>query len=258
MDRETFEKKFFGKEKLYGTIICIGDPTVTEAAALAGTDVLWIDMEHSPISGLAVQNSLIAARAGNSVAFVRIPWNDPVLAKPVLDMGPDGVIFPFIRTVADAEAAVAACSYPPKGVRGCGPMRAAEYGGIPLTEYIENHSRKCLRILQIEHIDAVNALEEIVKVDGIDGFIFGPNDLSGSMGIPGHVQAPEMKEIYKRAAKILEKSGKPFGVATFYEEEWLRFWGDIGATMFFCGCDYSFLYSGVSDMIKGVKNVFEK
>ena len=109
---------------MYGTLLCIGDPTVTEIISQAGFDVLWIDTEHSPISGITLQNTLIAARAGGTPAWVRIPWNDPVLAKPVLDMGADGIIFPYIRTLEDAERAVAACEYPPRGVRGYGPMKA--------------------------------------------------------------------------------------------------------------------------------------
>ena len=257
MDRETFEKKFFGKEKLYGTIICIGDPTVTEAVALAGTDVLWIDMEHSPISGLAVQNSLIASRAGNSVAFVRIPWNDPVLAKPVLDMGPDGVIFPFIRTVADAEAAVAACSYPPKGVRGYGPMRANLYGAIPQMKYVTETYRECRRVIQIEHVDAVKNLREIASVEGVDAFIFGPNDLSGSAGMIGRVRDEKMTAIYKEAAAILRESGKPFGVATFYDEEWLGMWKELGATVLFVGCDYGLLHDAAAGLESNLKKLFE-
>lgn len=258
MTIDELNSKLESGQTLCGTICCIGDPTVTEALAKSGVDLLWIDMEHSPIVGTALQNSLIAARAGGVQAWVRIPWNDPVLAKPVLDMGADGVIFPYVRTADEARRAAAACSYPPEGVRGYGPMRALDYGGIPQLEYVTKTFRKCRRIVQIEHIDAVKNLKEIAAVDGVDAFIVGPNDLSGSVGLIGRVRAPEMIKIYKEAAALLRESGKPFGVATFYEEEWIRMWADLGATVFFCGCDYGFLHDGAAALMQGYRKLFER
>ena len=253
MKKEAFSKKFQNKEMMYGTLLCIGDPTVTEIISQAGFDVLWIDTEHSPISGITLQNTLIAARAGGTPAWVRIPWNDPVLAKPVLDMGADGIIFPYIRTLEDAERAVAACEYPPRGVRGYGPMKASDYGTISQMDYVTKTYRECKRIIQIEHIDAVNDLERIAYIDGIDAFIFGPNDLSGSVGMIGKVKDEKMIEIYRRAAKILRECGKPFGVATFYDEQWLKMWAELGATIFFIGCDYGFVHDAAGGLLEKCK-----
>ncbi len=255
MKNENLDRKLNSGETVLGTLICIGDMTVTECVAKAGYDLLWIDCEHSPISGIALENTLIASRAGGVPAWVRVPWNDPVLAKPVLDMGADGIIFPYIRSADDARRAVAACEYPPAGVRGYGPMRANDYGGVPQMEYVTKTYRECKRVLQIEHIDAVNDLENIAGVDGVDAFVFGPNDLSGSVGMIGQVKAPEMIEIYKKAAAVLRKSGKPFGVATFYDEEWLRMWKDLGATILFVGCDYGFLHDAAKNVCDGLKKI---
>lgn len=257
MKNEELIKKLENKETLYGTLICIGDMTVTECISSVGFDLLWIDCEHTPISGVTLQNSLIAAHSGGTPAWVRIPWNDPVLAKPVLDMGANGVIFPYIRSADDARRAVAACEYPPKGVRGFGPMRASMYGEIPQMEFVTKKYRECRRVIQIEHIDAVNDLENIIKVEGVDAFIVGPNDLSGSVGMIGQVKAPEMIEIYKKAAAILRESGKPFGVATFYDEEWLRMWKDLGATILFVGCDYGLIHDAASDLLGGFRKLFD-
>ena len=254
MDNEKLTNKIKNGETVYGTLICIGDPTVTETIAQTGFDVLWIDCEHTPISGITLQNSLIAARAGGVSSWVRIPWNDPVLAKPVLDMGADAIIFPYIRSAEDARRAVAACEYPPKGVRGFGPMRASDYGGIPQMEFVTKTYRKCLRVLQIEHIDAVNDLENIVATEGVDAFIVGPNDLSGSIGMIGQVRAPEMMKLYERVASVLRKAGKPFGVATFYDEEWLAMWHGLGARIFFVGCDYGLIH----DAAKGLYDSYIK
>ena len=257
MSKSELLKKLNNKEKVYGTLVCIGDTAVTEAISLSGFDLIWIDCEHSLISGSTLQNTLISAKAGGTPAWVRVPWNDPVLAKPVLDMGAEGIIFPYIRSAEDARRAVAACEYPPKGVRGYGPMRSNKYGEIPQMEFVTKTYRECQRVLQIEHIDAVNDLENIIQVEGVDAFIFGPNDLSGSVGMIGQVKAKEMIEIYKRASEVLRKSGRPFGVATFYDEEWLKMWADLGATIFFVGSDYNFVYSGAKDLLSNFGKIFK-
>ena len=256
MTAEELDLKLKNKELLCGTVLCVPDPSVTEAAARAGLDVLWIDMEHSPITANVVPMLLMAARSGGAPAWVRIPWNDPVLAKPILDMGADGIIFPYVRTADEAKLAAAACSYPPEGVRGYGPMRALDYGGIPQTEYVTKIFRRCRRIVQIEHIDAVKNLREIAAVDGIDGFIIGPNDLSGSVGKIGRVRDPGMTGIYEETAAVLRESGKPFGVATFFEEEWIKMWIGLGATVFFTGSDYGFVHDGAAASANGCRKLF--
>lgn len=227
-----------------GTHVFCGSPMLTEAMAMIGFDAVWIDMEHTAIGKSEVLNNLIAIRAGGSTSFVRIPWNDPVLAKPIIDMGTDGIIFPFIRTVEDAKAAIAACEYPPKGTRGYGPLRALDYGGIDKGEFVHDNYRDMLRIIQIEHIDAVNCLEELVGLDGIDGFLVGPNDLSGSVGRIGNDLSDDMNPIYDRIGEILKDSGKIFGVATGPNEKFLSDWIRRGVNLIFTGTDVSFVYDG--------------
>src|SRR5690349_5470490 len=112
-----------------GTTITFADPTVTEA--LCGVlDFVWIDMEHNPLSLEAVQGHIMATKGSDTTPLVRVPWNDPVLIKPVLDIGAAGVIIPLIRTADDARRAVAACRYPPDGIRGFGPRRPSNYGRL--------------------------------------------------------------------------------------------------------------------------------
>ena len=144
------EKKIKNGGTLFGTHVFCGAPPLTEAISLAGFDMIWIDMEHTAIGIESLQNNLIAARAGGTPAFVRIPWNDKVLAKPVIDMGPEGIIFPYIRSADDARAAVASCEYPPAGERGYGPLRALDYGRITQTDFVDAVYRKMWRIIQIE------------------------------------------------------------------------------------------------------------
>lgn len=135
------QKAAEGKVLLGSHIFC-GDPMLTEAMSMLGFDMLWIDMEHTSIDKDRLLGNLIAAHSGGTPAFVRIPWNDMVLAKPVIDMGPDAIIFPYIRTADDARRAVAACEYPPKGIRGYGPLRALDYGAIPQVDFVDREYRK--------------------------------------------------------------------------------------------------------------------
>ena len=123
------------REKLRSGKVCVGtgitlsDAAVTEA--LAGTlDYVWIDAEHNPMSLHVMEAHLRATNGSDTAGLVRVPWNDPVLIKPVLDIGADGVIIPLIRTADDAQRAVAACRYPPDGVRGFGPRRASKYARL--------------------------------------------------------------------------------------------------------------------------------
>ena len=249
---ENLNKKAQNGEVIYGFHVFCGAPSLTECMAQTGFDVLWIDMEHTAIGIESLQNNLIAARAGGTPSFVRIPWNDMVLAKPVIDMGPEGIIFPYIRSAEDARRAVEACEYPPRGVRGYGPLRALDYGSIPQVEFVDHTYRKMWRILQIEHIDAVEHLEEIVQVEGIDAYIVGPNDLSGSVGHIGRVTHPDMMPIYDRIGEVMKKYNKLFGVSMGFVPEVIDQWLARGARMIFAGNDAGYVHDGAADVLRGL------
>ena len=241
---DDLKRKLRDKSIIYGSHVFAGMPMLTEAMAQTGFDVLWLDMEHTGIGIESLVNNLIAARAGGTPAWVRIPWNDPVRAKPVLDMGADGIIFPYVRTREEAELAAASCSYPPEGIRGYGPLRALDYGRITQAEFVAKTFRECLRIVQIEHIDAVKNLREIVRVDGIDAFIVGPNDLSGSVGRIGEVKHPALYELYEEIGRVMREEGRPFGVSTGCDREFLEYWKSIGASILFAGNDVGYVHEG--------------
>ncbi len=242
-------------ELLYGSHVFYGAPALTECMSQIGYDMLWVDMEHTAMTLDKVQDNLIAARAGGTPAFVRIPWNDKVLAKPVLDMGPDGIIFPYIRTVEDAKDAVRACEYPPYGDRGYGPLRALDYGAIAPIDYVKKEYRRMWRILQIEHIDAVNNLEQIVQIEGIDAYVVGPNDLSGSLGHMGEPHHPDMMPVYDRIGEVMKKYGKLFGVSVGSNNDIIRQWIGRGAQMIFVGSDVWYVYEGAAANLKNLQNV---
>src|SRR6185369_13551249 len=139
----------------YGSYISCTDPVVTEALS-SFNDFFWIDAEHNALSLETIQLHLMATRGSDAAAIVRVPWNDPVLIKPVLDIGADGIIVPFVRTADDVRRAVAACRYPPDGIRGFGPRRASGYGRLGGPEYCRLANESLIVVVQIEHIDAVN------------------------------------------------------------------------------------------------------
>lgn len=248
-------EKLKEKQLVSGTVIACGHPMITEMIAQCGFDVLWLDMEHSAISTETLQTNLIAARSGGTPVWVRIPWNDPVLAKPVLDMGADGIIFPFIRTLEDAKLAVAACTYPPEGIRGWGPLRAADYGRISQPQYMAEASKRCLRILQIEHVDAVKDLRRIASLEGVDALLVGPNDLSGSIGKLGQMWDDEVVELYREIGRVAREVGKPAAMCAFnpaYIPEWI----DMGFTVFFGGSDCAFVYQGAHKLLESHQEIF--
>jgi 2-dehydro-3-deoxyglucarate aldolase len=141
---------------------------------------------------------------------VRVASNDPVRIKQALDAGARGVIVPMVITAAEARAAVAASQYPPVGVRGVGLARAQSYG-MAFERYRETAATETILIVQIEHIDAVRNLDAILAVDGVDGFIVGPYDLSGSVGHPGAFDHPAVQEALREVGRVAKSSSKPAG-----------------------------------------------
>ena len=135
---------------VFGGHVFFSDPQITESMALHGYEFIWIDGEHSCFDRTQILHHIEACRSGGAASIVRIPWNDPVLAKPVLEMGPDGIIFPMVCSEKEARTVVDACCYPPIGQRGFGPRRAAQYGAISEKDYLENVNDSFLRIIQIE------------------------------------------------------------------------------------------------------------
>ena len=197
-------------ELTIGSWLTIPHQSIVEILASAEFDWLAIDIEHAAIDIESVMN-LIGHIQGNGMqALVRVSKNEEVIIKRVLDAGADGVIVPMIKNKEDALQAVDYVKYPPIGKRGVGLSRAQNYG-TGFGEYQEWVKNECVIIAQIEHIDAVNNLEDILSVNGIDGTIVGPYDLSASMGYPGEYEREDVKEALSRIDEITKKMNKPLG-----------------------------------------------
>jgi 2-keto-3-deoxy-L-rhamnonate aldolase RhmA len=208
---ESLKSKLSKGKLTIGSWITLAHPAIAEIMSRAGFDWLAVDLEHSVIT-IREAEELIRIIALSGVApLVRLSANNPVQIKRVMDAGAHGAIVPMVNSAADAEAAVEAVRYPPKGKRGVGLARAQGYGSS-FERYREWLNRETVVIVQVEHIEAVNNLEAILSVDGVDGFIVGPYDLSGSLGVPGQFDQPVVKEAMERIRSIGIASGKAFGI----------------------------------------------
>ena len=238
-------EKLQSGELIVGGHVFTTDPEITEALGMHGLEFIWIDAEHSAFDKATILGHIVAAAAAGAASFVRVAWNDPVLIKPILEMGPDGIILPMVMCADEARAAVAACSYPPAGVRGFGPRRANCYGAMETRDYLAHADERLLKILQIEHLCAVDNLDEILHVPGIDLIIVGPNDLSASIGHLGDTRHPDVIQLYDRIEDTCKRLGKPFGVSLgpsdrVSVEDWVR----RGAALVSCGDELSYIATG--------------
>ncbi len=157
----------------YGAWLSIADPVVAEIMAGAGLDYVMIDTEHAPWSLERLQTALMAFRGVETVPIVRVPWNDQVHVKQALDVGAEGILAPMVRTTAEASALVAACRYPPDGIRGFGPRRASDYGR-DIEGYMALANRSTIVIPQIEDVRTVDEIEAILDLPGVDALCIGP------------------------------------------------------------------------------------
>jgi 2-dehydro-3-deoxyglucarate aldolase/4-hydroxy-2-oxoheptanedioate aldolase len=238
-----------------GAGVSLSDPIVSELFGEAGYDFIWIDLEHSSMNVRTALGHVIAARGVGMAPFIRVPWNDPVLIKPILELAPAAVIVPMIRTPEEAARAVSACKYPPAGVRGFGPNRGIRFGGVSTADYLANADRQTLVMVQVEHIDAIKHLEEIVATPGIDGICVGPNDLSGSMGKLGQTSDPQVRAEIVRIIRATRKGGKLAGIATGFDSESFRFWLDSGIQWINLGADWIHLFAQGRDIVQRARAV---
>ena len=199
------------RELTIGSWITIGNPIVAEIMSQAGFDWLTIDMEHSCMTLENAQDLIRIIELSNVAPLVRVGHNQANLIKRVMDAGANGVIVPMVNTKKEAEDAVGAVKYPPKGFRGVGLARAQKYG-FDFEGYHKWNSDHSIVIVQIEHIKAVENLTDILKVDGVDGFIVGPYDLSGSLGLPGKFDHPDVIE----ALEYIEETAKKLDALAGY------------------------------------------
>jgi 2-keto-3-deoxy-L-rhamnonate aldolase RhmA len=203
----SLKERMSRRELTLGSWITLGHPAIAEIMAGAGFDWLAVDMEHSAIGIEQAQRLIQVIELSGVAPLVRVGDNDPIIIKRVMDAGAHGVIVPMVNSRSDAERAVASAYYPPRGKRGVGLARAQGYGA-DFEGYRKRSTERTVVIVQVEHIDAVNNLEAILSTDSVDGFIVGPYDLSGSLGVPGQFDHPDVASALTRIREV-SRSMKP-------------------------------------------------
>ncbi len=251
------KNKLINNELTIGSWITIGNLSIVEIMATAGFEWLCIDMEHTSID-LSMAKSLInTIQACNMKALVRVSKNEEVIIKRVMDMGADGVIIPMIKSKEDAKMAVDFVKYPPIGKRGVGLYRAQGYG-TKFEEYKKWVEKSAIIIAQIEHIDAVENINEILEVDGIDGTIIGPYDLSGSMGVPGDYFREDVQEAILKVKEACNKHNKPYGFHVIESDpKGMQSRIDEGCTFLAYSVDFFFLGDSARSGMKKIKEGIE-
>ncbi len=214
--KNSLKAKLLDKKSTVGLWMTIPSPDVSEALSTLPFDWFLFDLEHSALNEQSAQVLMQGMRDDSITPLVRVAWNDQILIKKALDIGAHGVIVPMVNTRQDAENAVSACRYPPVGMRGCGPKRPWIYDPA----YIDTADEEILVIVQIETEEAVSNIDEILSVEGVDGFFVGPFDLSITMGLKGRMDDPS----FQKAIDTVFAAGKRLGVAT-------GLWGGAGKSV---------------------------
>jgi 2-keto-3-deoxy-L-rhamnonate aldolase RhmA len=195
----------------FGIFQGIASAAVSEILANRGFDWILVDMEHGTI-GIETTGDLFAAIcSGGPTPLVRVPSNDQATIKRALDAGAMGVMVPMVNSREEAERAVSYCKYAPAGTRGIGPGRASLYG-VRMGEYLEAADAQVMVIPQAEHKDAVERIDDILSVPGIDAIFVGPYDLSCSMGLQGQVTHPEVEKAIAAVLVAAVRAGVAPGI----------------------------------------------
>ena len=210
-----------------------------EAVAGAGFDWLLLDTEHSPNDLESLVPQLQAAAAYPTSAVVRVPWNDMVNIKRVLDIGAQSLLLPYVQNVEEARAAVAATRYPPHGVRGvAGTTRATRFGRVK--DYARRAAEELCLLVQVETREALAEIDAIAALDGIDGIFIGPADLHASMGYTGQTAEPSVVTQIEESLRRIRRAGKAPGILTA-DEALARRYIEAGSLFTAVGVDVSML-----------------
>ena len=253
------KEKIESGASICGTLVNIPSVSVAEMMGYFEYDYLWIDLEHSAITIDMCYAMLVAAKSVGRQAIVRVPQNDLTYTKKVLEMGPDGIIFPMVRSAKEAEELLSYTLYPPLGSRGCGPQRAVRYGVDDEIAYFKSGHGNLCRFLQIECKSFVEELELIADNPYIDGFILGLADLSGSINEIGDFFGENNLALAKKAIDIARKHNKIVGSATLAtDEKTLTMLHDMGIKMITCGADFNYIVNGAKNTYETVKKVIGK
>jgi 4-hydroxy-2-oxoheptanedioate aldolase len=250
LPRNAFKRSLGEAKAQIGLWSSLSSNYTVEVIAGAGFDWILLDTEHSPNDLENLLTQLQAAASYPTHPVVRVAWNDMVTIKRVLDIGAQSLLVPYVCTAEEARSAVAYMRYPPAGLRGvAGTTRATRFGRIK--DYAKRaHEELCL-LVQVETRQALDDLEAIAAVEGVDGVFIGPADLHASLGYTGETAHPEVKPLIEAAIRRIRKAGKAPGILT--NEADARHWLECGALFVAIGSDVAILARGAEALASRFK-----
>jgi 4-hydroxy-2-oxoheptanedioate aldolase len=226
------------------------EPLVAESVARAGFDAVLLEVQHGLHDTNSVMRSISAIALGGVPALVRIPVSDNAMASRVLDMGAEGIVAPMINSAADARALVAATKYPPLGERSWGPNRVLALRGTQAQQHLETENGISFIFAMIETRQALQAVEEIAAVDGIDGLFVGPNDLTLTLSDGKRLASadPAMDDTFRKIADVAKAAGKVAGIYGATPDR-ARHFRSLGYQFIALGADHAYLANGAKAML---------
>ncbi len=234
-----------------GATITINSPIVAEIMSHIGLDWLWFETEHTSLTLDNVLTMLQATNGSDTNTVIRVPWNDKTMIKRALDTGADGIIIPLVNSRDEAEYAVKAMKYPPWGERGAGLSRAQSYG-LNMGNYLSTANEEIMTILMIEHIKAVENIDEILAVKGVDSIMIGALDLSGSLGMLGNTGDQQVEGAIQKVLAASKRAGISCGIIAGSPDQALQRI-DQGFTNIILGIDVLYLHSAALSALKHVR-----
>jgi len=252
LPQNSFKRALKAGKPQIGLWSTLSSSYTVEAIAGAGFDWILLDTEHSPTDLENLLTQLQAAAPYSSHPVVRVPWNDMVTVKRVLDIGAQSLLVPYVQNVEEARHAVAHTRYPPSGVRGvAGTTRATRFGRVK--DYARRAHEEICVLLQVETESALKNIEAICAIDGVDGVFIGPADLHASLGYAGETANPKVKPLIDDAIRRIRKAGKAPGILTPNEAD-ARHWLECGALFVAVGSDAGILARGADALAAKFKS----
>ena len=234
-----------------GTWIALSDPAAVEIATGSALDFVVIDTEHGAIGPETLERMLLGARGGRARVLVRVGSNEPIRIMQALDGGADGIVVPRVATGDEARRAIEWVRYPPEGHRGFGPRRAGGYGRH-VAEYVAAADSGMAAVVQIERREAIDALESICDVEGLDALLIGPNDLAGSLGVPRQLEHPLVQEAIEQICRVAVAKGVPVGIASESVAPNAESWVRLGMSFAVVDGDYAMLAREIDRLVLSV------
>ena len=246
--KNIFKKNIFKKKKQIGIWSCLSNNTIAEIISITGYDWSVIDMEHSPNDIQEVLTQLQVMEGYKTEPVVRVPWNEPVVVKRILDMGAQTILYPFVQNEIEAKAAVQATRYAPQGIRGVMSVaRMNRYGHVE--DYYNKAQKEICVLVQCETKEAIQNIPNICKVDGVDGIFIGPSDLSSSLGKIGEFEDTEVQDLIYKGLDLSNKFKKPAGILTG-KKEYAKKYIESGFTFVAVNSDTNLFARGAENLLK--------